>query len=120
VIVFCNTTPFIALSAIDQLSLLPQLFSQVCVVSEVADECSEGGLIHVPPLHTLPWVKLIKSNPLSNRMILLELDKGEKHTIDMAWQLIKSTIFCKFIHPFVQFFAILPDLSTGYTGHMEF
>ena len=58
-IVFSNTTPFIALSAIDQLSLLPKLFSEICVVPEVETECKAGGVIHVPSLSTLPWVKLV-------------------------------------------------------------
>jgi uncharacterized protein len=85
-IVFSNTTPFIALSSIDQLDLLPKLFGEVYVVIEVEEECKAGGLIHVPALSTLPWVKLIESKPLLNRMVLLELDKGEKYTIDMACQ----------------------------------
>ena len=38
-IVFSNTTPFIALSSIQQLSLLPKLFAEVHVVYEVAEEC---------------------------------------------------------------------------------
>lgn len=86
-IVFSNTTPFIALSSIDQLSLLPRLFTKVYVVIEVEEECKAGGLIQVPSFKTLPWVKLIKSKPLMHQMILLELDKGEKYTIDMACQL---------------------------------
>ncbi|MBF0266092.1 MAG: DUF3368 domain-containing protein [Gammaproteobacteria bacterium] len=86
-IVFSNTTPFIALSAIDKLSLMPRLFNEIYVVFEVVEECSQGGLIQVPPLQTLTWVKCIKSKPLKNKMILLELDKGEKYTIDMACQL---------------------------------
>ena len=85
-IVFSNTTPLIALSSIDQLALLPKLFSEIHVVTEVDEECHAGGMIHVPALSTLPWVKLIKRKPLRNPMILLELDKGEKYTIDMACQ----------------------------------
>ena len=36
-IVFSNTTPFIALSSIGQLDLLPSLFSEVCIVPEVVE-----------------------------------------------------------------------------------
>jgi predicted nucleic acid-binding protein len=50
VIVFSNTTPFIALSSIGQLELLPRLFGTVRVVPEVAEECRAGGLIAVPEL----------------------------------------------------------------------
>ena len=49
-IVFSNTTPFIALSSIDKLDLLAQLFSEVCVVPEVVEECCVGGSIGVPDL----------------------------------------------------------------------
>ena len=45
--VFSNTTPFIALASIDQLSLLPQLFGSVYVAQSVIDECAEGGRIHM-------------------------------------------------------------------------
>lgn len=56
------------------------------MVTEVGEECKAGGLIQVPPSNTLPWVKLINSKPLMHKMTLLELDKGEKYTIDMACQ----------------------------------
>lgn len=42
-IVFCNTTPLIALSSIEKLDLLPCLFDRVYVVSEVIEECTAGG-----------------------------------------------------------------------------
>lgn len=85
-IVFSNTTPFIALSSIQRLSLLPQLFSEVHAVYEVAEECQAGGRIKVPPLHSLSWVKLIESTEPLHQSVLLELDKGEKHTLNMACQ----------------------------------
>lgn len=59
-IVFSNTTPFIALSSIDQLELLPKLFTEIHVVTEVEEECTKGGLIYIPPLSSLSWVKLVK------------------------------------------------------------
>jgi len=85
-IVFSNTTPFIALSSIQQLSLLPKLFAEVHVVYEVAEECMAGGHIKVPPLHSLSWVKMVKSQEPLFQSVLLELDKGEKHTLNMACQ----------------------------------
>ncbi len=86
-IVFSNTTPFIALSSIQQLSLLPRLFSEVYVVYEVAEECQAGGHIKVPPLQSLSWVKLVESTQPLKQTVLLELDKGEKHTLNMACHL---------------------------------
>jgi len=49
-IVFSNTTPIIALSSIQCLHLLPQLFGEIHLVNEVIDECAAGGQIAVPSL----------------------------------------------------------------------
>ncbi len=55
-IVFSNTTPFIALAGIDRLELLPRLFSKVHVAQCVIAECAAGGPIPVPALDKLDWV----------------------------------------------------------------
>ncbi len=83
-IVFSNTTPFIALSSINKLELLPKLFGQVHVVTEVIEECAVGGIIPVPDLRILPWVVEVHSSQAISISILLELDKGEKYTLQMA------------------------------------
>jgi hypothetical protein len=83
-IVFCNTTPFIALTSINRLDLMPRCFGNVHVVTEVIDECAVGGKIRVLDLHLLGWVIPVVSQPVVHTTLLLELDKGEKHTIDMA------------------------------------
>ncbi len=83
-IVFSNTTPFIALSSINKLDILPKLFGEVHVVTEVIEECAEGGEILVPDLRTLSWVTEVYSTEQITIGILLELDKGEKHTLQMA------------------------------------
>ncbi|MBV5327470.1 MAG: DUF3368 domain-containing protein [Chlorobium sp.] len=46
--VFSNTTPFIALSCIDRLYLLPDLFDHINVATAVVHECLQGSLIKVP------------------------------------------------------------------------
>jgi len=56
VIVYSNTTPFIALSSIDRLDLLPQLFGEIYVAEAVIAECAAGGRIVVPDLRGLEWV----------------------------------------------------------------
>ncbi|BBL76063.1 DUF3368 domain-containing protein [Methylomagnum ishizawai] len=86
-IVFSNTTPLIALSGIGQLDLLPCLFTEIHLVGEVIEECAMGGIIRVPDLRALPWVKVVESTPVQYPTILLELDKDEKHTLDMARKL---------------------------------
>jgi len=97
-IVFSNTTPIIALSSIQRLDLLPQLFGRIHLVKEVVDECEAGGTIAVPSLREFDWLTIVESTPISNPSLFLELDKGEKHTLDMAqkyhadWVLIDEKI----------------------------
>ncbi|QFY90632.1 DUF3368 domain-containing protein [Magnetovirga frankeli] len=83
-IVFSNTTPFIALSSIGQLELLPALFGKVHVAESVARECAEGGRILVPDLWTLSWVVQVSDEETSTLPILFELDRGEQQTIGLA------------------------------------
>ena len=83
-IVFSNTTPFIALSSINKLELLPKLFGQIHVVTEVIEECAVGGIIPVPDLRAIPWVIEVYPSQAISISILLELDKGEKYTLQMA------------------------------------
>jgi len=97
-IVFSNTTPIIALSSIQRLDLLPELFGHIHLVNEVVDECEVGGVITVPALRQLNWLTIVESTPITHPSVLLELDKGEKHTLDMAvkhqadWVLIDEKI----------------------------
>lgn len=97
-IVFSNTTPIIALSSIQRLDLLPHLFGHIHLVQEVVDECEVGGTITVPSLRDYDWLTIIASTPVQSSSLLLELDKGEKHTLDMAqkhqadWVLIDEKI----------------------------
>lgn len=79
--VFSNTTPLIALSAINQLELLPRLFEQIHLTDEVISECAAGGRIFVPNLHDLSWVTRTAFRQSITPHILLELDSGEKSTI---------------------------------------
>lgn len=82
--VFSNTTPFIALASIDRLDLLPKLFGKIHVVDEVIAECAVGGLIAVAPLRSLDWVIPVRSSAQPAPHLLLELDKGEKATLQAA------------------------------------
>jgi predicted nucleic acid-binding protein len=63
-IIFTNTTPIIALSSIQQLDLMPQLFERVYVVDTVINECARGGKIIVPDLNKLAWLERVETKQL--------------------------------------------------------
>ena len=90
--VFCNTTPFIALSSIHQLQLLEKIFGQIHVAQSVVEECAEGGPIRVPDLRTLSWVTSVADVAESSLPMLFELDRGEKQTIALASNHPDSTV----------------------------
>jgi len=83
-IVYSNTTPFIALSSIGRIDLLPKLFDIVHVSESVVSECEAGGSIVVPDLTRFNWIKVIEDIREPMLPILFELDKGEKQTIALA------------------------------------
>lgn len=85
-IVFSNTTPFIALASIDHLDLLPRLFGKIHVAGSVVQECAEGGRIVVPDLQKLEWLVTVPDKDTTGLPILFELDQGEKQTILLAKQ----------------------------------
>ena len=82
--IFSNTTPLIALSSINQLHLLPELFNEIYVVDTVIHECARGGRIKVPDLTQLSWLKCVESKNYPPNPLLIALDDGEKHTIEAA------------------------------------
>ena len=84
--IFSNTTPFIALSAIDRLELLPALFGRIHVVEPVVRECAAGGAINVPALDSLPWVTVLPVTDGDPEPMLMQLDNGEKWTLHTARQ----------------------------------
>jgi hypothetical protein len=84
VIIYSNTTPFIALSSIDQLDMLPKIFGKVHVAKAVIDECAEGGRIIVPDLTRLSWIIPVADEVDTALSVLFELDRGEKQTILLA------------------------------------
>jgi len=83
-VIFCNTTPFIALCAIGHLELLPALFGQVHVVEPVVRECAAGGVISVPSLDSLSWVVVEPVSADDPEPMITQLDEGEKWTIHAA------------------------------------
>lgn len=90
--VFSNTTPFIALSSIGELELLPKVFDKIHVAESVIKECGEGGRILVPDLRSLNWVVPVADEASTGLPILFELDRGEKQTILLAKNLGASRV----------------------------
>jgi uncharacterized protein len=45
------------------------------------------GNIAVPSLYEFDWLTMVESTPIGSPNLLLELDKSEKHTLDMAQKL---------------------------------
>ncbi len=90
--VFSNTTPFIALSSIGELNLLPRVFDKIHVAESVIEECAEGGRVLVPDLRALNWVVPVADEAGSALPILFELDRGEKQTILLAKNLGASRV----------------------------
>jgi len=82
--VISNTTPFISLSSVNLLHLLPTIFGEVYVPPSVVDECSEGGRIVVPDLSVLSWVKVMATQGHKPLPALFELDRGERDTLLLA------------------------------------
>lgn len=82
--VFCNTTPFIALASIGRLELLSQVIGDISVADAVAEECAEGGPISVPPLRDLSWVTVHPDLPPREWTAVLDLDRGEQQTLLLA------------------------------------
>ncbi len=91
-IVFSNTTPFIALSCINRLQILPELFGEIHVAASVIVECADGGRIFVPDLAQLRWIVQEKDSYDINLPILFELDRGEKQTIALAMKIPGSIV----------------------------
>lgn len=84
--IFSNTTPIIALSAIGRLDLLPALFGRIHVVEPVVRESAAGGAIKVPALESLPWVTVLPVTAGDPEPMLTQLDEGEKWTLHAARQ----------------------------------
>ena len=84
--IFSNTTPFIALSAIGRLDLLPALFGRIHVVQAVVRECAAGGSIKVPAIESLSLISVQPVTFGDPELMLTQLDEGEKWTLHAARQ----------------------------------
>ena len=81
--VIVNATPLIALSGINQLELLNQLFNEVIIPHVVYEEvvikgANKTGAIN---LQNADWIKIERISPKTINPLLLGLDQGELEVI---------------------------------------
>jgi predicted nucleic acid-binding protein len=87
VIVVCDASPIIALSAVGQLLLLQQLYGQILVPRSVAEEVTRGrsGLPGADDFKASDWITVqdVQDSVLL-RSLYGELDRGEAEAIALA------------------------------------
>jgi predicted nucleic acid-binding protein len=86
-IVVSDTSPFVALAAVGQLELLPQLFGQVLLPQAVHEEILAGGegAAGVAEAMSAAWVRVRASTEVSLvESLSEELDDGEAEAIALA------------------------------------
>jgi len=81
VTVISNTTPFISLSAVGKLELLPKLYGKITVPKAVVQELNAGGPILVPNVVELSRVSIVDNIRDEHEKFLYNLDEGERQVI---------------------------------------
>lgn len=84
--VICNTTPLIALSSIESLGLLNDIYGEVFIPEAVLREIEQGGGIAVPDLRAKGWVEVIPDIKTYENSLLYQLDIGERQVVLSALQ----------------------------------
>lgn len=83
--VVCNCGPLIALAGVGQLDLLPQLFRQVCIPTEVYDELTGSQRFEsVRNLFHQPWLEIIPLPTPCDPLLTVQLDTGEAAVLTLA------------------------------------
>ena len=84
-----NAGPLVALSLLDQLELLPALFSEVWVPQIVFNEVAVAGVGKpgAQSLQSEEWRRRVRLSPLPDPLLIMELDAGEAEVISLARQL---------------------------------
>lgn len=97
--VVCNTTPLIALSLIERLDLLENLYGQVVIPSAVEAELLAGGhsKIGIAQIKNATFITVIPLMDPLRATLLSDLDRGEAEVLALAleqeadnWSLLMS------------------------------
>ncbi len=92
--VISNTSPIQYLYQADALSLLPQLFGELCVPGAVAAEIQAGREQNVllPDLNVLPWLKVRHGQQPTLLPLVTHLGDGEKEVLALGLELPGSLL----------------------------
>lgn len=84
-----NAGPLVALALLERLDLLPALFAECWVPPTVFEEVTVAG-IGKPGAETLlgaDWQARVRTSPIPDPLLVMELDAGEAEVISLARQL---------------------------------
>lgn len=94
VVVIADAGPLIALAKINQLHLLPALFTEVLVTQAVADECLRGQSSDAALIKQAldsSWLQCVP-NPIFKQPLSRSLGLGEQSSIEYALQTDRNTL----------------------------
>lgn len=87
-VVVVNTTPIIALSAVQQLDLLRHLYGEVVIPEAVRSEVLAGRQrVGAGELVERPWIRTLAVRDPGRADLLSDLDRGEAEVIALAQEL---------------------------------
>lgn len=87
-VVIADAGPLIALAKINQLHLLPALFTEILITQAVADECLRGqsaDVVLIKQALDSGWLKCV-DNPIFKHPLSRSLGLGEQSSIEYALQ----------------------------------
>jgi len=79
--VISNTTPLLALSSVDRLDLLKEIYQEVFIPGAVLQEIQHGGAIKLIGLDKIQWIKVIPDIISEDSNLLFQLDAGELQVV---------------------------------------
>jgi predicted nucleic acid-binding protein len=81
-----NAGPLVALTLLDQLDLLPQLYKECWIPKTVYHEVAIAGLGKpgAMALQRVDWLDRIRLSPPPDPLLVMELDAGEAEVISLA------------------------------------
>ena len=84
-----NAGPLVALSLLNQLDLLPALFTECWITQTVFNEVAVAGVGKpgANALQSADWLGRVRESPMPDPLLILELDAGEAEVITLARQL---------------------------------